>query len=252
MEFDARVEFRHGGSCGLRQNVRLMFLDKVDENGDVIDTRFICNNLGRFGNISNCANYANVSVSFRGDHKYDIKLLLDGLTEADAGNYRVRVDLDNFAGGRRTSIFKNFSVSFTGMQGALPGGTLECSACSGSDPLLLLNGEVVSPNSTITFAQIKEGQQGLLCVTTNEGCCNASSNSTAQFLSPSNVPVTETPGSGLYVSKGKQVVRLNRRHGPAWTEEGTYCCSVHGRDGSAGATKCVEIVTCSCRATTTE
>ena len=116
VEFDTRVEFRHGGSCGLRQNVRLMFLDKVDENGDVIEMVFICSNLGNFGNIPSCGKYGNVSVSFQGDHKYDIKLRLDNLAEADAGKYRVRVDLDDIVGGRRISIYKNFTVTVQSMQ----------------------------------------------------------------------------------------------------------------------------------------
>ena len=43
VEFDARVEYRHGGSCGAKQNVRFMSLKKVEESG--AERRiFICSN----------------------------------------------------------------------------------------------------------------------------------------------------------------------------------------------------------------
>lgn len=94
---------------------------------------------------------------------------------------------------------------------------------SGSIPLLLLNGEVLSAGSNVTFGQIGEGPQALLCVTTNKSCCD---NETAQFLNPSNSPVQ---GDGaLYVTMGRQVVRLNHASDTTETllEEGSYCCSV--------------------------
>lgn len=114
VEFDTRIEFRNGGSCGERQNVRLMFLNKVMETGE-IETQFICSNLGSFGNNPICDNRSRVSVSFQGTSKYDIKLSLNGLTEADAGRYQVRVDLDDIVGGKRISIYKNFLVTLPGI-----------------------------------------------------------------------------------------------------------------------------------------
>jgi hypothetical protein len=104
-----------------------------------------------------------------------------------------------------------------------------------SGPLLLLNGEVLDANSTIKEEQIMEGVHALLCVTTNTHCCNGSSNSSAQFLSPTDTPVTETPGSDLYVTKGKQMIRLNRSESGS-ALEGMYCCSIDDRD-----TICVDV-----------
>ena len=84
-------------------------------------------------------------------------------------------------------------------------------------------------------------------MTTNERCCNGSNNTTAQFLFPGKEPVTEvTSNGGLYVTKGRQIVRLNRQASD--TEEGsntdaiegTYCCSIGDSDGSK-ETNCVDI-----------
>lgn len=101
----------------------------------------------------------------------------------------------------------------------------------GSAPLLLLNGEVLSAESHLVFANISEGAQALLCVTSNENCCDSSKDGDpiAQFLAPNNTSVTEIPGSGLFVSKGKQAIRLNRRG--SIEKEGRYCCSIHHTDG---------------------
>lgn len=104
----------------------------------------------------------------------------------------------------------------------------------GSGPLLLLNGEVLSANSTVMAEEIMEGAQALICVTANEECCDGNGGLTAQFLSPSNTPVTEALRNGLYISKGKQTVKLNRS-GPV-TEQGTYCCSIGDKE-----TKCINI-----------
>ena len=102
---------------------------------------------------------------------------------------------------------------------------------SGSVPLLLLNGEVLSAGSSITFGQIGEGPQALLCVTTNKSCCD---HETAQFLTPSNTPVQ---GDGaLHVTMGRQIVRLNHASDTTALEEGSYCCSVPNDERS-----CIDI-----------
>ena len=75
VEFDARMEYRHGGSCGAKQNVRFMSLKKVEESG-AENRIFICSNLGRFGTVPTCSNGSKVSVSFQGTDKFDIKPVL--------------------------------------------------------------------------------------------------------------------------------------------------------------------------------
>ena len=116
VEFDARVEYRHGGSCGAKQHVRFMSLKKVEESG--AESRvFICSNLGRFGTVPTCANNAStVSVSFQGTDKFDIKLRLENLSLTDSGHYYVEVDLEDFTAGRRMTIEKQFTVAVKGMR----------------------------------------------------------------------------------------------------------------------------------------
>lgn len=113
VEFDARVEYRHGGSCGFDQAVRLMFLNKIHDSGTT-ESVFVCSNLGGYGSKP-CFNNSRVSISFQGDDKYDLKLRLHNLTAADSGRYQIKVDLDDVVGGRRTTIIKNFDVDVTGI-----------------------------------------------------------------------------------------------------------------------------------------
>lgn len=110
-EFDSRVEFRHGGSCGVNLNIRLMFLNKVQADGST-QSVYICSNLGSLSNKL-CSNMMRVTVSFQGPEKYDIKLSLQNLTVSDSGEYEVRVDL-NDAFGTRTSIRKTFVLTVIG------------------------------------------------------------------------------------------------------------------------------------------
>ena len=118
VEFDTRIQFRHGGSCRLAQNVRHMLLCKENGAGDPL---FICSNLGALSNNPICEDSSRVLVSFQGSHKYDIKLLIRNLTEADAGRYHVEVELDGFLGpGRMITIRKNFLVTIQGMRAPPP------------------------------------------------------------------------------------------------------------------------------------
>lgn len=104
----------------------------------------------------------------------------------------------------------------------------------------MLSGEVLSAESNITFREIGMEAQALLCVSANGSCCH--DDTTAQFLAPNGSPVRETHCSddGMYVSKGKQTVRLNKHVGEAPPEEGSYCCSIGGSDGTT-ETSCVNI-----------
>ena len=110
VKFDARVEYRHGGACGVTQNVRIMSLNKMEENGGST-SQFICSNLGRLRNVHTCANRSRVSVSSGGASKYDVSLHLNDLTLADAGTYYIKVDVDESVGGRRVTIRKNFVLT---------------------------------------------------------------------------------------------------------------------------------------------
>ena len=111
LEFDSRVEFRHSGECKTTQTVRLMFLNKILDDKSQ-EQLFVCSNLST---VPTCPNKTRVAVSYQGgDGKYDIKLSLQGLTLADSGNYQVKVEVDEYVGGRRKSIFKNFHVTVEG------------------------------------------------------------------------------------------------------------------------------------------
>ena len=114
LEFDSRVEFRHSGECKTTQTVRLMFLNKILDDKSQ-EQLFVCSNLGSLSTVPTCPNKTRVAVSYQGgDGKYDIKLSLQGLTLADSGNYQVKVEVDEYVGGRRKSILKNFNVTVEG------------------------------------------------------------------------------------------------------------------------------------------
>ena len=105
VELDTRVDFRYGGECGFKQNIRIMRLQRVQP-------LYYCSNLGTFSE-SSCEDSERVSVSTQGAEKYDIELSLNGLTLADAGTYTVAVDLDS-DGHKRTSIVKHFELAISG------------------------------------------------------------------------------------------------------------------------------------------
>lgn len=109
VELDARLEYRHGGLCGATQRVRIMVLSKVDDNGHA-DSLYACNNF-RNASAPCPANRSRVTVSFRGDSKFDIKLSLHDLMLSDSGHYHIKVDLYDIVAGRRMSIFKHFTLN---------------------------------------------------------------------------------------------------------------------------------------------
>ena len=107
IEFDARIEYRHGGSCGIEQKIKVMFLEKVKGSGFV----FVCSNLGSTSSRL-CANRSRVSVSFQGSSKYDIKLTLNNLSKSDSGDYQVKVEV--IEGSIYSSITKTFNLTVQG------------------------------------------------------------------------------------------------------------------------------------------
>lgn len=110
VNFDTRVEYRNGGSCGVEQSIRLMILRQL---GSETVTHYICSNLG--SNSRNpCSNRTRVSVMYHGGNKYDITLRLHNVKESDSGMYEVSVDLNDAYGGRRTTIIKTFELSVQG------------------------------------------------------------------------------------------------------------------------------------------
>ena len=107
-----------------------------------------------------------------------------------------------------------------------------------SNPLLVLNGNVIESGSNLTFGLIKEKEHSLLCVTPNKQCCSNKETGgtvTAGFLYPNgtDVAVVDSCAEGVYVTRGKQVVRLNHVDEPDESlPEGSYCCSLPASDGS--------------------
>lgn len=110
-EFDTRVDFRHGGSCGVTMNIRIMFLQRYLADGTT-QSIYICSNLGSY-RLNECSDQNRVSVVSQGDGKYNLNLKLQDLTAGDSGSYEVKVDLNDVF-GVRTSIFKNFTLSVPG------------------------------------------------------------------------------------------------------------------------------------------
>ena len=108
-----------------------------------------------------------------------------------------------------------------------------------SGAMLLLNGETLANNSNIHYENITTGAQALFCVTTDTHCCESSNGGTG-FHYPNGTVVGETPdASGLYLTRGKQIMRLNNVGGIG-LEEGQYCCTVsHAADDNL----CVNITT---------
>lgn len=111
VEFDTRIEYRYGGTCRHNETIAIMSLVKLGENS--VENVYICSSLGSF-RTRPCANWRRVSVSYRGNHKYDIKLMMANLSLSDAGVYQVRVDVNDIAGGRRMHISKNFDLTVKG------------------------------------------------------------------------------------------------------------------------------------------
>ena len=89
-----------------------MYLNRIDDNGKS-ESLFICSNLGSYSR-RNCENRTHVTISYQGEDKYDLKLSLNSLNMSNSGRYQLQVNL-NEMGGRRSTIYKDFSISVKGM-----------------------------------------------------------------------------------------------------------------------------------------
>ena len=97
---------------------------------------------------------------------------------------------------------------------------------------------MLANDSNINGSAIMEGSQALLCVTTNKDCCGEGQS--AQFLYPNGTTIQSELGPGLYITRGNQIVRLNKSGLAITVEEGQYCCSTPSKDG-IGEVLCVNI-----------
>ncbi len=112
VEFDARLEYNYGGDCGLKQSVRQMDLNRIDDNGNS-ESLFICSNLGSYNRRRNCTNSTHVSITYQGEDKYDLKLSLHSLNISSSGRYQLQVNVAETE-GRTNTILKEFNVTVRG------------------------------------------------------------------------------------------------------------------------------------------
>ena len=112
MEFDARLDYNCGGDCGLKQSVRQMYLNRIDDSRNS-ESLFICSNLGSYGS-RNCTNSTHMSITYQGEDKYDLKLSLHSLNISNSGRYRLQVNLKNVE-KKQSIILKEFNVTVRGM-----------------------------------------------------------------------------------------------------------------------------------------
>ena len=98
----------------------------------------------------------------------------------------------------------------------------------------MLDGDIVEKDSNITFGSIQVKGHALLCVIPNKGCCEDTEGTiTAEFLYPNGTHVS-LDAHGVYITRGKQIIRLNHVPGLANLSPptGLYCCSVSTSDGT--------------------
>lgn len=96
--FDTRLAYRNGGSCGIKQEVRILYLLK---QGEVV---FMCKE-----NDLYCFSNNRFHVLYQGRDKFDFQLILSNLSHFDAAEYILEVDLyDNrqsLASARISMVF---------------------------------------------------------------------------------------------------------------------------------------------------
>ena len=101
----------------------------------------------------------------------------------------------------------------------------------------MLDGDIVAKGSNLSFGSIKVKGHALLCVISNKLCCEDTEGSvTAEFLYPNGTRVSadEVWAHGVYLTRGKQIIRLNHASGLAGASPpaGSYCCSVSTGEGT--------------------
>ena len=92
-----------------------------------------------------------------------------------------------------------------------------------------LRGTVYLNNTAVLVENIGEGQNALLCYTTNPTCCG--NRRVGEFYFPNNtmVPILSAGGS-FYRNRGNKHIRLNRRN-DATSPTGRYRCQLPDVNG---------------------
>ena len=110
------------------------------------------------------------------------------------------------------------------------GYTLKCRCAIGLSLLIssvnfTLGNRTYKSNSTIKMSDIGEGDNALFCWASNTECCV--DQHIGEFFYPdySRVSIKEASGNRLYVSRGEQHIRLNRKSG-AIPPLGRYKCEI--------------------------
>lgn len=87
-----------------------------------------------------------------------------------------------------------------------------------------LGGQTYLNGSTVSLSDIGEGENALLCVTDNIGCCRTNLEGEFHYPDNSQVPVRAV-GESLYRNRGEGFIRLNF-NGNAGTPLGRYRCAI--------------------------
>lgn len=101
--FDTQVAYRDGGNCGRKQEIRYLILKK---NGKSV---YFCGNFGVLTQYK-CMNNSRVGVVSQMEDKFDFKLMLENVGEAEAGDYELELSLADSEGYLALSIYRKFRL----------------------------------------------------------------------------------------------------------------------------------------------
>lgn len=96
-----------------------------------------------------------------------------------------------------------------------------------------MDARILVNNTAISIKELGQDANALLCVTDNKKCCFGDENN--DFVADFRNPVGESIGSsfnqGLYITKGRRIIRLNYRINAqaSLVEVGQYCCTITNR-----------------------
>ena len=89
--------------------------------------------------------------------------------------------------------------------------------------VLIFRGDVLSNNTNITVEYLGNNETALLCIVPE-----LSSEVEAKFLWPNGTSIENSASNQLYITRGKQIIRLNSMT-PSAVQSGNYCCIVSSR-----------------------